>query len=63
VSGNEQWLRSSFCADSACVEVADLGDRIAMRDGKRPEQAPIEFDRRTWNVFLDGIVRDRFEAR
>jgi len=54
------WVKSSFCADNACVEVAKVGESIAMRDGKRPDQAPLTMRLEEWNHFLDQIVGGKF---
>ena len=51
------WHRSSFCADGACVEVADLGEHIAIRDGKNLEQPPVKVTRDDWYGFLGAITR------
>ncbi len=53
VDVTKKWRRSSYCADGACVEVADLGDRFAIRDAKNPGQPAIEVPREDWPSFLD----------
>lgn len=50
----EQWLRSSFCADNACVEVRADGDDVLMRDSKNG-QDPLRFTRREWVAFVNKI--------
>jgi hypothetical protein len=57
------WLKSSYCADSACVEVAKVGDRIAVRDAKRLDQPNLSFTREQWHDFLGGIRDADFDFR
>src|SRR5689334_10004334 len=58
-SMSPRWVRSSYCSDTTCVEIAELGDEILLRDGKRIDQAPIQFTHAEWADFLDGIVAGR----
>jgi len=48
-----KWQRSSFCADGACVEVAFLGDHVAMRDSKRKDGPPMILTNDDWA----GLIR------
>ncbi|GIE95130.1 DUF397 domain-containing protein [Paractinoplanes rishiriensis] len=53
---DQEWTRSSYCADNACVEVAVLDDdRVAMRDSKNRDSEPIIFTRPDWAGFLAWI--------
>ena len=55
--------RSSYCAGSACVEVAVLPDHsIALRDGKdaRPGAPVLLFDRTEWTAFVRGVQAGEF---
>ncbi|BBH71215.1 hypothetical protein ACTI_79000 [Actinoplanes sp. OR16] len=55
------WTRSSFCADSACVEAAPVGgEHVAVRDSKSPEQPYLRFSRDEWSTFLDGIASGQY---
>ena len=54
-----EWLKSSFCADAACIEVSKQGDVIVVRDGKNPSQAHLEFTGDDWLVFIDQIRERR----
>jgi len=56
------WLRSSRCADRACVEVATDGELIYLRDAKAPEQAVLCLTRAGWEAFRDGVRRGDFDA-
>jgi hypothetical protein len=55
-----QWRRSSYCADGACVEIAEHGDDVLMRDSKHPEQPFLRFDRTTWRDFIDAVANGEF---
>jgi Domain of unknown function (DUF397) len=55
-----EWLRSSYCADAACVEVAMADDEVLVRDSKNPDQA-LQFSRTEWSGFQDGIVNGEFD--
>lgn len=50
-----KWRRSTFCADGTCVEVAEDGDRILMRDAKDTGQPFLSFDRAAWAEFVAEI--------
>jgi len=57
-----KWVKSTFCSDAACVEVAPLAGEVAVRDGKNRQQEALKFERRGWDTFLDGIRAGEFEA-
>jgi hypothetical protein len=54
-----EFRKSSFCATSACVEVAftcvevghDAGD-VLVRDSKNPGTQPLRFTAEEWRAFL-----------
>ncbi|MEV6346369.1 DUF397 domain-containing protein [Actinoplanes sp. NPDC051851] len=55
------WTRSSYCADSACVEAAPIGDHgVALRDSKDPGQPVLRISRADWHGFLDSITAGRY---
>jgi hypothetical protein len=54
------WRRSTFCASSDCVEIADEGDRILMRDSKDPAQTFLGFDRQVFVKFVADIENGHF---
>jgi hypothetical protein len=60
--GTKKWLRSTYCADNACVEVATDGDLVLMRDAKRTDQPHLGFDRDSWAHFVAEIKGDRFQT-
>jgi hypothetical protein len=58
-----QWRKSSLSGNGAnCVEVAIVGDAIAVRDSKNPTGAVLTFTLSEWNAFLGGVKRDEFNA-
>ena len=57
------WRRSTRCGESGqCVEIADLGVSVAMRDGTDPDGAILTFPRSGWTAFVAGLVREEFRA-
>lgn len=51
------WRRSSRSnggGNGACVEVAELPDRIALRDSKDPGGPELAFPRAAWCAFLSS---------
>lgn len=58
-----QYYRSSFCANSSCVEVASLPDgNIAVRDTKEGQQAPLVYTTDEWDAFLAGVKAGEFDS-
>jgi len=56
---NLTWKQSSFCSDSACVEVAHERDEVFVRNNERPDNV-VRFTRREWDVFLRGVTAGEF---
>jgi hypothetical protein len=50
--------RSNGGGEGACVEVADLPGRVAMRDSKDPAGPVLVFTHAEWRAFLGGIRTD-----
>lgn len=49
------WRRSIRCvSDHHCVEIADLGDAVGLRNSQRPELS-LTFSKQMWRAFLDDI--------
>jgi uncharacterized protein DUF397 len=61
-SSTEQprWQRSRTCSGGSCVEVAKVGDRYLVRDGKNPEVTPLSFSAAEWDAFAEGLGRGDF---
>ena len=56
------WTRSSYCADTACVEVAPWDGGVAIRDGKNRHQPALQFTHAEWNAFLDAVNAGDFQG-
>jgi hypothetical protein len=61
-SSTEQprWQRSQQCNGGSCVEIAKVGDRYLVRDGKDPDASPLSFSVDEWYAFVEGVKRDDF---
>ena len=57
-----QWRKSSFCAGSNCVEVAELAGDVLIRDSKNPAGAPLSFSTEEWSAFVRGIKDGQFSV-
>ncbi|BCY09269.1 DUF397 domain-containing protein [Actinoplanes sp. L3-i22] len=55
------WHTSTFCAAENCVEVAVIGDSIAVRDSKNPAGAVQMYSRDEWSAFVEGITIGDFD--
>ncbi len=52
------WRKSSYTGGNGnCVEVADLGDAIALRDSKNPAGPHLTITRPTWSAFIGGLKK------
>jgi Domain of unknown function (DUF397) len=51
------WQKSSYCGyNGDCVEVADMGHQIGVRDSKAGSASPVlRFDRGAWAAFVADI--------
>ncbi|MER6830119.1 DUF397 domain-containing protein [Streptosporangium sp. NPDC000563] len=53
------WHKSSLSgANGDCVEVANLGDVVAVRDSKNPGGPRLVFTRGTWSAFVTQLKND-----
>jgi hypothetical protein len=51
-----RWAKSSRSGPNGqCVEYADLGDLVAVRDSKDPHGPTLTFNRDTWRSFVDQL--------
>jgi len=56
------WIKASrSIPGGACVEVAALGEFIALRDSKHPEVAPFHFTHEEMAAFIDGAKHGEFD--
>jgi Domain of unknown function (DUF397) len=47
------WRRSSHCDTNSCVDVAFLGDRVAVRDSKDENGSVLVFSLAAWTTFTE----------
>jgi hypothetical protein len=57
------WRTSTFCDLNGCVEVALLGDRVAVRDAKDRTGPVLVFTTAEWEAFLGGVRGGEFDPR
>jgi Domain of unknown function (DUF397) len=58
---NARWRKSSYSGDNGCVEVAFVGDRVAVRDTKDRDGPVLLFDEQEWVAFLAGARNGEFD--
>ncbi|WP_110944349.1 DUF397 domain-containing protein [Streptomyces niger] len=53
------WLKSSYStADGPdCVEVANAGETVLIRDSKDPSGVPVSVGPEAWGAFIGAITR------
>jgi hypothetical protein len=57
------WRKSSYSGGANdCVEVADLGPYVAVRDSKDPQQQPLVFERSAVHALVSAIKRQEFSS-
>lgn len=57
-----EWIKSAkSTATGGCVEVADLGAHVAVRDSKNPTGPKLVFTPHEWDCFLDGARKGEFD--
>ncbi|ARF56009.1 MULTISPECIES: DUF397 domain-containing protein [Actinomycetes] len=56
------WFKSSYSnGQSACIEVADLGSEVALRDSKQNGNGPVlTSPAEGWRAFIAGVVNGEF---
>ncbi|GAA0843140.1 DUF397 domain-containing protein [Streptosporangium amethystogenes subsp. fukuiense] len=56
-----RWRKSSLSADGAsCVEMAFVGNDVAVRDTKNRDGGTLIFHRNQWTTFINGIKNSDF---
>ncbi|MEU6526039.1 DUF397 domain-containing protein [Streptomyces sp. NPDC046924] len=55
-----RWFKSSYSAGNGgdCVEVADAGTAVLVRDSKRPDDAVLTVGSDQWTAFVRMAARD-----
>jgi hypothetical protein len=56
-----RWRTSSFTDGMNCVEVADIGDQVAVRHSKDPDGPVLHFTRGEILAFLKGAKAGEFD--
>jgi hypothetical protein len=56
-----EWRKSSLSTTNGCVEVAFVGDRVAVRDSKDRGGPVLEFTAVEWDAFLGGVRGGEFD--
>ena len=49
------WTRSTFCSESACLEVAVVDGDVMVRDSKDLSRPPLRLSIEAWRAFRDGV--------
>jgi len=57
------WRTSSYSGVNGCVEVAVVGDQVAVRDSKDPGGPVLLFSTQEWQAFIAGVRDGEFEVR
>lgn len=56
------WLKAQASShNGACVEIAGVGDKIAMRDSKDPDGPVLVYTPAEFNAFLSGAKIGEFD--
>ena len=61
IQNQSSWRTSSFSDGMNCVQVAQLGDSIALRDSKDPDGPVLHFTRGEMIAFLRGAKAGEFD--
>jgi hypothetical protein len=56
-----RWRTARRCSGANCVQIAQDGDRVLLRDSKNPQIAPMVFTRDEWAVFAAGVREGDFD--
>ncbi|WP_062262152.1 DUF397 domain-containing protein [Endozoicomonas arenosclerae] len=56
-----EFIRSSFTKWAISVEVACIGDEVAIRDDKDPDRGLLIFNSDEWSAFVKGVKNNEFD--
>ncbi|MGH9213851.1 MAG: DUF397 domain-containing protein [Acidimicrobiales bacterium] len=56
-----EWRTSTFSDNALCVEVASIGDQVAIRHSKDPNGPILHFTRGEMLAFLQGTKAGEFD--
>jgi hypothetical protein len=60
--GRTHWRKSTRSNGSGeCVEVAELGHDVAVRDSRDPDGAVLSFSPEAWRSFVEAVKRGEFD--
>jgi Domain of unknown function (DUF397) len=59
--GNLPWRKAVACANTDCVEVAEIDGLIAVRDSMNTDRPALLYTADEWQAFLDGAKRGEFD--
>ncbi|MGD0687368.1 MAG: DUF397 domain-containing protein [Streptosporangiaceae bacterium] len=56
------WRKAQLSTNNgACVEIASVADKIALRDSKDPTGPVLVYTPAEWHAFLDGAKKGEFD--
>jgi hypothetical protein len=55
------WRKSRRCDSSTCIEIAEAGDGMAMRNSQHPDGPVLLFSRSGWQEFVLGLRAGEFD--
>jgi hypothetical protein len=55
------WRAASACHQGSCVEVAQIGGSVAVRDSKDPDGPVLLYSRKEWLAFINGAKKGEFD--
>lgn len=60
-----EWRKSTFSGPNCdnCVEIANVGQAIAIRDSKNPAGGTLFFTGDEWAAFLEGAKHGEFDKK
>jgi Domain of unknown function (DUF397) len=59
---NPMWRKSTLSQAAGCVEIARVGDGVAVRDSKDPSGPVLRFSQVEWSAFLGGVRLGEFDT-
>jgi hypothetical protein len=59
---NEVWQKSSHSGHNACVEVAFVGQKVAVRNSMDPNGPVLVFSSAEWQAFVNGVCDGELHA-
>jgi hypothetical protein len=59
---DSNWHKSSHSESGTCVEVAQCGDHVHVRDSKDQRGPQLRFTASEWAAFVEGVKHREFET-